>query len=103
MNYELAKKLKEAGFANDIDIPGTQTSRGSKTLWLYGPKGVPSDEMVYVPTLSELIEACGEKFDFLANNRNGVWQASGGEVQDRQGQTPEEAVANLWLALNPHV
>ncbi len=62
-----------------------------------------------VPTLSELIEACGEKFEELINLKDkwicygggkdiikGVeqWHAFG------EGSTPEEAVANLWLELN---
>jgi len=109
MNYELARKLKEAGFAydKDLDIRGEQASPSGKGSWLYGSKGVPSDEMVYVPTLSELIEACGDRFHSLHQMNDGSkiwWNAHGIENQfgktSRSGDTPDVAVANLWLALN---
>lgn len=109
MNYELAKKLKEAGWNQ------TPTENGSNYALPIGytflmpswyekllQKYIPAK----IPTLSELIEACGKGFDFLANNRNREWQASGGQtkgggnIKDCIGKTPEEAVANLWLALN---
>lgn len=99
MNYELAKRLKEAGFAYDEDVHTTQM--GFKGCWLYGPKGVPSDEMVYAPTLSELIEAC--EGDFFSLNKVpslGGWLCKGGEKYTAVvAASKEEAVANLWLAL----
>jgi hypothetical protein len=55
-------------------------------------------ERVYVPTLSELIEACGvftldiRLDDVVADKPQVGIEVSGG--------TPEEAVAKLWLALN---
>lgn len=100
MDYGLAKKLKDAGFAHDIDVPGTQTGHKSTTTWLYGPKGVLSDETVYVPTLSELIEACGDApFHLIKDiNLNRFWIAYVGKTVCK-GLTPEEAVASLWLAL----
>lgn len=55
MNYELAKQLKDAGFPvgrdgyfDYIDV----------TL---------EDDKLYIPTLSELIEACGETTEVLLN------------------------------------
>lgn len=62
-----------------------------------------------ISTPSELIEACGEHFHSLKLLSNGNWRCYGGiipRVNDsdwgyaRSGSTPEEAVANLWLALN---
>lgn len=77
MNYELAKKLKDVGFRVPV---------GASSLWQ--------------PSLSELIEACGEKFSNLRNDE-GRWIATASGVSYGQtGSTPEEAVANLWLALN---
>lgn len=62
------------------------------------------ERTVYIPTLEELIEACGNEFANLGRTENG-WVA----LADRPGleipvtaqkPTPSEAVANLWLALN---
>lgn len=112
MKYELAKKLKEAGFGEDKDVPDTQSSPSGKGDWLYGPKGVPNDEMVYVPTLSELIRACGERlayigpFRSLSDGGNEIvgWGCADFHDEEKKmvydGSTPEEAVANLWLELN---
>lgn len=75
MNNELSKQLKDTGF---------------KGRWN--------------PTLSELIEACGDGdyFDLERWNEldiNKKWLAvSLGESAN--GETPEIAVAKLWLKLN---
>lgn len=107
ISYELAKELKDAGFAADRDVLGTQTGVGGGHTWLYGPKGVESDDMAYVPTLSELIAACGEDFELLTIQPVGEkWRADswpfGGKKMnvEGKGQTPEEAVAKLWLAVH---
>lgn len=59
--------------------------------------------------LSELIEACGDKFDYLERGLNGGYYAYhenfGPEEEDciddsGEGSTPEEAVARLYLAIN---
>ena len=82
LQKELAKELMEAGFSG-------------------------KEEKIYMPTLSELIEACGEEFyqlrkvdktnnDFgwIVHTRNDVAGFSG------YGDTPEEAVTRCWLELN---
>ena len=93
MNYELAKKLKDAGF-----------KQGNEN-------GQECDEWIdgyYIPTLSELIEACGENFR-LQTSKPFLWQADNcGDFNEWDnekyiagtGNTSKEAVANLWLALN---
>lgn len=92
INYELAKQLKEAGFpqkeTGEIAYGG---SKDDGTYW-----------EAALPTLSELIAACGDKFDCLTLHE-GTWYC-----RDLRpiptlvgyGATPEEAVAKLWLALN---
>ena len=53
-------------------------------------------------TLSELIEACGDKFLCL-NRYQHLWMATGvkdKKVFDERADTPEESVANLLLKLN---
>lgn len=89
MKYELAKQLKEAGYKAPY----------ARTEQYY------SD--VNIPTLSELIEACGDKFYALNKLGNPFpnedWCAEGETLPDSMdftGSTPEEAVAKLWLELN---
>jgi len=90
-DYELAKQLKDAGFVIDSHGRDSSEERGC-----YGD--------VCVPTLSELIAACGDKFHKLKRYDDGWyagqnhWDESYFEVE--QAKTPEEAVALLWLALN---
>lgn len=104
MNYELAKKLKDAGF------PMKETFSGIDQL-PSGNRAYYDQEHKISPTLSELIEACGDKFEYLNRVHGGTdsWFAgtqddyAGTEMsifQGEKGSTPEEAVANLWLDLN---
>lgn len=111
ITYELAKKLKDAGFPqeilNEVSIRGLDARTRS----------YHRNQDIYYPTLEELIEACGEEgFEFLSVLKKAsknpscgspsVWQAAGpsdGMGENRQegfGDSPSEAVANLWLALN---
>lgn len=78
MNYELALKLKEAGFP---------------VKWYVDNSGYD------LPTLSELIEECGEGFKFSLHRFIEGWFADT-KGHEGKGSTPEEAVANLWLELN---
>src|SRR4051812_41726204 len=60
MNYELAKKLKDAGFPQEAGSPilvctGFSEENGFES----------KDVTIKYPTLSELIEACGGKFKSL--------------------------------------
>jgi hypothetical protein len=95
MNYELAKKLKDAVFPQGtVKHPDGYDMKFED--WTTHPK---------VPTLSELIEACGDNFDGLIINRGPLsdsrtkWSCAGNRLVGL-GETPEEAVANLWLKLN---
>ena len=97
MKYELAKKLKDAGFPYDWSrMEDHDPELLVKTWYMYG-KG-------YSPTLEELIEACGKNINFyLKENWSDIeflnWEAFGG-AKTGNGKTPTEAVANLWLELN---
>lgn len=102
MNYELAKELKDAGF---IQPPVRNPFAGLAGWW---------NQDVYTPSLSELMEACGEGFNALwshPENNPRTWEAGimvdGWEGASFHrtyptgvGSTPEEAVARLWLSLN---
>ena len=65
-----------------------------------------SGDRVYLPTLEELIEACGDEFrglevgDWPAEDKSHIWYAKSKSQVIAEGSTPEEAVANLWLELN---
>jgi len=94
MNYKLAKQLKDAGFESK-----------DSALVSYSE----SDKDGYViPHLSELIEACGDRFISVRRNVfKDTWYATalpekffGRVPQAKDCKTPEEAVAKLWLKLN---
>ena len=57
-----------------------------------------TDDRVYVPTLEELIEACGKNFASLHKQDVG-WLAFKDCDHSFFAETPAEAVARLWLAL----
>ena len=108
MSYELALKLKDAGFPQKEVI-------SAKEAYDMSGEGLTIGmllEMPYLPTLSELIEACRDRFQLVGKRRTQpgtsyIWRASSniktgkfGHVNG-DGKTPSEAVARLWLALNP--
>ena len=82
MEYKLAKQLKEAKFPFVF--------RESKL----------GDDTYNYPSLEELIDACGNKFDCLERNRKNSWEAwngkQGEESRNSFGETPNIAVAKLW-------
>lgn len=93
LHYEIARKLKNAGFPYEWDIESDDSGFTEHGGVVYK-----------APTLSELIEACGEKFSRLVQTFEPKgWEAKTTDVFDRFttiGSIPEEAVASLWLALN---
>lgn len=91
MNYNLAKKLKDAGFPQN-------------SHYYVKEDGIVSD--VCIPTLSELIEECRKELDeiviYITDNLvevKGVNPTYGLDLSVT-GSTIIEAVANLWLELN---
>lgn len=92
LSYELCKRLKDAGFPHDWEEFSNHDEELLVIDW-----GIYNN--AYSPSLSELIEACGEKFMSLSYY---PWTAVG----DRErvivctSKTPEEAVASLWLKLH---
>jgi len=108
ISYNLCNQLKKAGFpqheeeaSKGVLIKGSgfdneTTINGRKYL-----------EDCYVPTLSELIKECGDRFKLLNRAVDGeIWVAEDSEedidkcVNLQIGGTPEESVAKLWLKLN---
>lgn len=101
MKYETAKKLKDAGFPQsgdgDFCLGSIEEDQG----------GITTTNSVYIPTLEELIDACGEEFWNLTYSRKEKgWSAESFEAATATISgtifldTPSEAVANLYLALN---
>jgi|ERR1700693_2627999 len=116
ITYQLALELKNAGFPqhgsgglfvfNRFDtkkqkIPIFDTNF-QLFMYMLGDDNLP--EYVYCPTLSELIEACGDGFKGLLRHVVfGLDSAIRWECYHSDGSlylTPEEAVARLWLTLN---
>lgn len=101
MNYELCKKLKEAGFDQGTKERCYLHDGVFVVLGKPYPSGWEERTIAY-PTLEELIEACGETFfgvyRNIKRNKDKGWLASAKD-SEATGSTPEEAVANLWLSL----
>ena len=93
MDNELAKELKEAGFPQSIHY----NERGVADYLETDANG--KTHIVSIPTLEELIEACGAAFHSVGRVSYTPFLARGQIVQ-ATGQTPIEAVARLWLALH---
>ncbi len=102
--YDLAKELKDAGWPQ----PNHKRPRNWGGDFILPPELDPDLDLVsqdapYSPSLSELIEACGEGFDELYRvHHTEMWGASGGYLtttKTTRHKTPEIAVARLWLAL----
>ena len=88
--YGLARKLKGAGF------PQSELARAQQQAGY---------DYVSLPALSTLIEVCGEGFGALGRGPD-CWVAceyvsEHGEWKNaHEGESPEDAVARLWLSLN---
>lgn len=99
ISYKLALQLKEAGFPLKARPVGLDFFTD------------PATNIYEIPTLSELIEACGDGFTRLSYDSiskdwdaGKYWEGRRGDPEHwvviESGSTPEEAVAKLWLKLN---
>lgn len=104
---ELAKELRQGGFPN---IQAVQHRQGRQFLTPDGQLAIyslgeiaPADDW-FIPTLEELIEACGDEFLELFRHRTQEfvsykWIAYSNNTRSGIGSTAEEAIARLWLTL----
>lgn len=101
MPYELAKQLQDAGFPLK-----TLEEVEAEKVYLVSNQGKGYRR----PTLEELIEACvAVKLLPYGKYTEVKWTAEGGKLDGQVfvmsyyggGATPAEAVARLWLVLNP--
>ena len=110
IDYNLAKELKDAGFPDSEDWHrGSELGYSPDIMLAQCAGGVMN-----VPTLSELIDACGEAIDAIYSPYSSMSEHEGHQLYEGwrvdstnehlgisvTGKTPEEAVARLWLALN---
>ena len=95
LSYELAKRLKDSGFPQG----GDELTRFIQPDGKSGAWHATSDDAVKVPTLSELIEACGKHFWKLEATREGEWLVESPEFRVVR-KTPEEVLVRLYLKLN---
>jgi hypothetical protein len=110
--FELAHELKKAGFTqsaannaryfvnedlmiNREDAVHMWHADKEKKDWELKVE----EQLVYCPTLSELIEGCSLPF-VLSSETTGHWRAKDAVLDEPaigEGATPVEAVARLWL------
>lgn len=127
MEYKLLKKLKKASYPfrtttiknglDEVSLMITTIEKVTKYLDTSLEIVKFREEWFFVPTLEEFIDACGDSFESLekAEHDDMVWyQAYMTQnafdklgincVRDccgyGAGDTPSEAVAELWLTLN---
>lgn len=128
LSYELCKELKDAGFPQQlnhgdwafcVDCHGDNFKDDDDELHLmhydndeggfvgnnynHRWEDYHKSNWVKVPALSELIEAVCSKGNAISlrGSTNGAWAVSlFSDTRNQYGDTPEEAVARLWLSLH---
>jgi hypothetical protein len=107
MNYELAKQLKDAGFPQTFPDGRWYYDNLKELCQSCEDHGDVHTDQTHgiVPTLEELIEACGEEFGSVSlivdDSSVKRWECQKWDGSDEyECSTPLEAVARLWLALN---
>lgn len=73
LDYELGKELKDVGFPQNGKGERQYFRSGVRDRTEYGHEG----EAVYFPTLSELIEACGDEFMSLRRAESYEYKGKG--------------------------
>lgn len=101
MDYTLAKELKDAGWPQIHDGPQASNYYMLRDQGVSHSVAEATEESCTVPTLEELIEACGHEFLGLIRRSDGVFSAEDRGIRPGvcESTDPNEAVAKLWLAL----
>jgi len=99
LSYELCKRLKDAGFPQNrkpLNCSCGNYVFTSKSVY----ENINGSELVAQPTLFELIEACGKESVIILTYGKAMSTALHGVTGTySRGETPEEAVAELWISL----
>lgn len=109
--FDTCIRLRDMGFPQlgngnalvlNFPIPESDQTVTAIPWALYVHNPMPTREVVYEPTLEELIDFCGG--DFVRLRRSGsLWETWGYFLNDAHychALTHKEAVANLCIALN---
>lgn len=106
LTYEQCKALKDAGFPQkgEGQYIGNVALIKPEDFSPDGVVGIAQEDFAYLPSLSELIEACGNDFSVLQladmrRNSKSRWYSSSCGQEKGKGSTPESAVCNLFLTL----
>ena len=111
MDYKLAKKLKDLGFKQgwnlicEHDYQPTDGIHSLRSDWKKDDTGMYcGGDSAHIPTLAELIEACGKKIIGIDRTDEG-WKAAGVDFERNEvivftANNLEDAVSELWLRLN---
>src|SRR5215204_4623294 len=97
LSYKLAQELRDAGFPQEGN--GAWIGPPDSLVWRSRDRG-------YAPTLSELIQACGNNWFSISKVLHeskpveGQFVAFSTQGQVGRGSSLKEAAARLWLALN---
>jgi hypothetical protein len=118
MKYDLAKELANAGFASKSYVGArfyrsvATRRRGAMpehevTIQVFDDLAFAPPHYIYIPTLEDLIDACGSEFRTLDRDASGgkvewlcnnyVRENDDGSDDIVVGRSPVEAVARLWL------
>ena len=101
LDYNKAKELKDVGFPQEFKLGKYFCSHKEE---LDGKHDC--DDIVYCPTLDELIKECGYTYFSMEEQSNDTVKGAPFYAKKRdvdimaEGKTPLEAVANLYIALN---
>lgn len=104
LTYEDCKELKDAGFPQKTLNKSISCPEYGNDRWKIEPNYC--GHFLHEPSLSGLIEACGEEFLGLAHATDvgdgKRWSAFNIDfpIGVLEGISPEQAVKNLWIILN---
>ncbi len=110
LDYDTCKKLEEAGYphGDSGNCFGTYEHSLTGEVQLYEECNefttcIEYDRYIYIPNLSELIGACDKVSFELVVYKKEYWVETEDASPVTKYDTPEEAVANLFLHLNQNV
>jgi hypothetical protein len=99
MTYELLKRLRDFGFPlQPISVElGKQITLERPAVVFSRSNGRSSAGIYYVPSLSDLVEACGELLESMSRVDDG-WECNREQNGSAtHGPTLQDALAALWL------
>ena len=99
MNYELAKKLKDAGFPQKNSFDKCTFFIDNRNVQRFGNELVKKFEPCKIPTLSELVKMCPNHCGLQKEDFGWVMYVKGFIREDTISTKPEEAVAKLLISI----